>query len=455
MNGRIALAFAVIGVACLANGQTTAPPPNAKDVPVPSRPTVPAGGQDQSLVSGTLSADDAVRIAIEKQPTLEAVRQAVTAAEGRVKQLRARLLPQVGVAGTYSTSHFVGDEPDRLDLLLAQGYGASAMVTQLVFDANHSSDLVRQQKALKTVAIHDLARAKADLALQALESYYLVGEAHRLVGVNERNVANRDSQLQLARSRFNSGLGGADDVLTAQTAKGDAVISLVQARTTEDAAKVLLLQTLGLDPQTPVAVGEDGARSVTIDRFDDFVAKSIDRRPEVLRAKASIDAAKFGARAAKTTSAPTLSGNVVFGTNDPGFPYGGGGYALNFVLSVPLYDGGLTAGAVQTAQAVVKSAESDLKTAQLQVRTDVSQAYLAVRGAEQQDEAAKINVVNAKESVRIAEGRYKSGVGLFLDIINAQAALLTAETASESAQAEVYRQRATLQHAAGLLTPMN
>jgi len=433
--------------------QTKAPPPNAKDVPVPARPTIPAGGQDQSLITGTLTAQDAVRIAVAKQPTLESVRQAVVAAEGRTKQLRSRLLPQFGVGGTYNSSRFVGNEPDRLQLNVPNGYGASAVVTQLVFDSNHSSDLVRQSNALKTVALQDLARAKADLALQALEGYYLVGEAHRLVAVNERNVANRESQLQLAKSRFNSGLGGADDVLTAQTARGDAVISLVQARTTEDSARVSLLQTLGLDPQTPVTVGAEGAETVPIEKFDDFVAKSIERRPEVLRAKASIDAARYGARAAKTTTAPTLSSNVSFSSSDPGFPGGGGGYGIGLILSIPIYDGNLTAGFVQQAEAVLKAAQSDLATAQLQVRADVSQAYLAVRSAEQQDEAAKINVENAKESLRIAEGRYKSGVGLFLDIINAQAALLTAETASETSQAEVYRQRAALQRAAGLLAP--
>ena len=119
--------------------------------------------------------------------------------------------------------------------------------------------------------------------------------------MNESNVKNRDSQLDLARSRFTSGLGGADDVLTAQTAKGDAVIALVQARTTEDSAKVSLLQTLGLDPQTPVTVGEDGAPALRIDKFDDFIAQALERRPEILRAKANVDAARFGAKAAKTT----------------------------------------------------------------------------------------------------------------------------------------------------------
>ncbi len=446
----ILLASVCVELAC---SQSKAPPPKAQDVQVPARPVIPAGGSDQSVVSGTLTAVRAIRIAIARQPTLEAVRQEVIAAEGETRQLRSRLMPQFGVGGAFGTSHFVGDEPDRLDLDLANGYGADALLTQLIFDANHSSDLVKQSEALRTVAQQDLASAEEDLALSVLAAYYLVGEAHQLVEVNEGNVANRESQLSLAKARFTSGIGGPDDVLTAQTEKGNAVIALVQARTIEDSARISLLQILGLDPQTPVRIGTDGAEPVPVDQYDDFVQKALGRRPEVKRAKASISAANYGAQAAKTTTVPVLAGNLNFYTNDPGFPWGGGSYGLGLMLTIPLYDGGLTAGAVQTARAALRSAQADLATTQLQVKTDVSQAYLAVKGAEEQDAAAQVNVVNARESLRIAEGRYKSGLGLFLDIINAQAALLVAETDAATAMAEVYRERAALQRAAGMLAP--
>ncbi len=444
--------IAAIAAVSVAGAQQKAPPPQAQDNAVPTRTTTPASQKDASKLGGPLTAQQAVAIALSNQPTLESVRQAVIAADGRTKQLRARLLPQLGVGSTYYTSRFAGNEPNRLQTNVPKGYGSSASLTQLIFDGSHSSDLVQQAKSLRLVAEMDLNRAKEDLALQTLSGYFITQEASHLVAVNERNVANRDSQLQLAQSRFNSGLGGADDVLTAQTAKGDAVISLIQARSNADTAKISLLQTMGLDPQMPITLTDDTLEAVPVDAFDSFVSQSLSRRPEVLRAKASVDAAKFGARAAQTTSSPTLSSTVSFSTSDPGFPAGGAGYGLGLILSVPLFDGNLQAGVVQQANAALKSAQSDLLTAQLQVRTDVSQAYIASRGAEQQDSAAQTNLANAKESLRIAEGRYKAGIGLFLDIINAQAALLAAETSAATASAEVFIQRAALKRAGGLLT---
>ncbi|MDR3691344.1 MAG: TolC family protein [Fimbriimonas sp.] len=451
MTGRGISLIAVVCLAGVAGAQTKAPPPNAKDMPIPSRPTLPQGGADQGLADRTLSAPEAVKIALAKQPTLESVRQAVKYAEGRTRQLRAKLVPQLTIGGSYYSSRFMGDEPSRLELAVINGYAANASLTQLIFDSHHASDLVRQSDALKQVALQDLARAKADLALQVFAGYYLVGEARDLVQVNERNVTNRESQLELARSRFSSGLGGPVDVLTAQTAKGDAIVSLIQARSTEDAARTSLLQTLGLDPQTPIHFSDEAASPVVVDDYDGFVASALAKRPEIRRAQASIDAAHYGARAARSTTTPTLSSSFGVTSSDPGFPGGGGSYGVGLILSVPIYDGGFTAGAIKEAEATLKSAQADLATAQLQVRTDVSQAYLAVKASEQQASIAKVNVDNAREALRIAEGRYKSGVGLFLDIINAQAALLGAETTAASAAAEVSRQRVTLERAAGLL----
>ena len=451
MKPRFYIPVIMLGFSGIGSAQVKAPPPNAKDVAVPNRPSIPTSGQVPGGSDKTLMASDVVRIALEKQPTLENVRQAVIAAEGRTKQVRAKLLPQLGIGGTYSSSHFFGDEPKRLQLNVPNGYGASASLTQLIFDANHSKDLLRQSKALKAVAQQDLARAKEELSLQALIGFYLVGEAHEIVSVNEGNVANRQSQLELAQSRFKSGLGGADDVLTAQTAKGNAIIALIQARTNEDSARVSLLQTLGLDPQSPVKVGTESAAIVDTDHFDLLITQALEHRPEILRAKANIEAARFGAHAARTTSAPTLSSNLSFSSNDPGFPAGGPAYGVGIILSVPIFDGERTAGAMKEANANLKSAQADLVTTQLQVRTDVAQAFLNVRNAEQQFEAAKTNVDNAQESLRIAEGRYKSGVGLFLDIINAQTALLSAQTSAAIAFAEVSHQRTVMLRATGQL----
>ena len=66
---------------------------------------------------------------------------------------------------------------------------------------------------------------------------------------------------------------------------------------------------------------------------------------------------------------------------------------------------------------------------------------------------AEADVANATEGVRIATGRYSTGLGLFLDIITAQAFLLTARTNLVNTQNAVEQYRATLNHALGAPIP--
>ena len=62
---------------------------------------------------------------------------------------------------------------------------------------------------------------------------------------------------------------------------------------------------------------------------------------------------------------------------------------------------------------------------------------------------ANNEVDNAQEGVRIAEGRYRSGLGLFLDITNAQALLLGAQTDQDQARQALDLARTRVRFATG------
>ena len=77
------------------------------------------------------------------------------------------------------------------------------------------------------------------------------------------------------------------------------------------------------------------------------------------------------------------------------------------------------------------------------------QAYLDARTAEQRVVAAGSEVVNAREGVRIATGRYQAGLGLFQDILTAQQALYTALTDQVTAQEALEAARVAFDRAIG------
>lgn len=547
----------VLGFVCLA-GQCMAqqtPPiaPRTVETPVPPRVQLNSPPQSPDVPGRPLTAEEAARIALRRQPSLVIARAAIEAARGRTQQVRSGLLPTLSVSGSYtnvsslygggttavtagsgtgvttgngtgstgtgttgstgtgttgtggtgtgSTGTGVGSgNPGGTDTgstgtgttgntgtgstgstgtgatgtgstgtgstgpttvtplgsntgSTSTGFLAAATVRQLIFDFNHTRDLVRQSAALERAAEQNYTTTQYNLIYQTKLAFYLLQQNERLVAVNEGNVANRESQLALTRARLNSGLGLPSDVVQAETAVSDAVNALVIARNNAEIARVNLALTLGVDPRTPIQVADTTEPVPASTEVNTLVQTALRQRPEIRSAEETIRSTRFGVSAARTTNAPSVSGNLGVSTRGNDDPFNTGTFSVGASIQFSPFDGGLTQGRVREARANLQSAQAQLVSTQLTVTSDVSQAYLNLMSAEQRVVTAQAGVVNAQEGVRIAEGRYRTGLGQFLDIINAQAFLITEQTNLANAQAQREEARAALNRAIGQPLP--
>ena len=331
----------------------------------------------------------------------------------------------------------------------AQGFTAQATLRQLVYDFNHTRDLVRQSSALERAAEQNLTRVQFDTILAVKQAYYLYVQNLRLVQVNEQEVANRQAQLDLAQSRYNVGLGLPIDVVNAQTAKAEAILGLSVARDNAQQARITLDELMGIDPRTPITPAAEAEPPLPSDDVNGLTARALTVRPEVLQAQATLRAYQYGVSAAKTTNAPVISGDIGVAARGDQFLPQTSDLTIGVGLTWTPFDGGLTRGRVEEARANVLGAQASLTQAQLVVKADVSSSYSHLRTAEQRVQIALADLANAEEGVRIAEGRYRTGLGLFLDIINAQAFLLTARINVTNTLGAVDQYRAALGRAIG------
>ena len=158
-------------------------------------------------------------------------------------------------------------------------------------------------------------------------------------------------------------------------------------------------------------------------------------------------AAELGVSAAKTDNSPALSANAGWLQRGSDFPPGNNTLTYGVAIQWTPFDGGVTAGRVEEARANLTAAQAQLESAKLGVTSDVSQSYLNLVTAEQRVTPAEAEVANAQEGLRLVEGRYQSGLGTFLDVLDAQTALTTANSNRVNAQSSVNQARAALAHA--------
>lgn len=439
---------------------TPLPPP--VDLPLPPEPLT--GGPTAPLTAG-----EAARIALRNQPDILTARAGVETAAGRTQQSRSGLFPIVGVSAGYaytqgrSTGGFItgtggtgtggtggtGGAGSFGSIGSASNWSGSVNARQLLFDFEHTRNLVRQSTALERVATANLTRVQQDLVFQVKQAFYTFVQDTRLVSVNEANVRNQEAQLALAQARLNAGLGLPSDVVRAQTAVAEAIQNLDVARNNASVSRVNLNLLMGIDARTPFLATESGEPPVTIDDLNALIQTALRRRPEVVQAQANLQAAEFGVSAARTTSAPIVAANVGASTRGSDFPPKQDSLSIGASVNWDPFDGGLTAGRVREARAIVDIARADVQRQRLTVTSDISTAYLNLRTAEQRVTTANAEAANAEESVRLAQGRYRAGIGTFLEVTVAQTALLTANTNLVNSRSAVDQARAALSRAVG------
>jgi outer membrane protein len=104
---------------------------------------------------------------------------------------------------------------------------------------------------------------------------------------------------------------------------------------------------------------------------------------------------------------------------------------------------------MREAEALLTSAEMDLEIERLQIRVDVTQAALNIRAAKATFVAATDAETNAKERLRLAEGRYTAGLGNAIELSDAQLAQTTALSQLAQAKFRLASARADLLAAMG------
>ncbi len=426
--------------------QTPPIKPTTPDVPVFPGLIIP---QIPSTIGNEpLTADEAVAIAQRMRPALRAAFEDVKAARGRRDAARAEFLPQFTL--TYSGSQVRVLKGQQFAGSQGVGFRSQSglSVSQLLYDFGRTRAFVRQQRALATAAEHGFATALLDAEFTTRQAFYALQRASEQEQAANGNLENRNAQLALANARLESGLGAPADLVRAKNSVAEATIALTSARTATIAAKISFCRLLGVDPRTPITLAPSQERQTEGD-VTSLAITAIESRPEIRQADANIRALSGGLDFARRSNAPTLTFSANISTRGETDPLTNQTSSVGIGFSWLIGDGGAGAGRTREAKANLAAAKADLEGLVQQIVGEVVQASVEVTAAEQRLTASLVQLQNAKELVRISEGRYKGGIGTFLEVVDAQDALFAAERNVSAATADLHTARASLRRAVG------
>jgi outer membrane protein len=444
--------------------QTPTAPASATPTPVTPPPASTQMTTPTSRVLGrVLTLEEAIAIALEIQPLIQARLSDYLAAAHRVDQAFSPLLPQLTASWSSGIAQSVSTGPrPPLRRLNRSDPRASATTTtvsefaddtragftlsQLIFDFGKTFASTEAARRLAEVAQEDVELQRQLITLTVKESFININFARRLIRVQEQSLERADLNLRSARGFFEVGTRPKSDVARAEVDVANARVFLIQARNAERLARVALNTAMGIAADTATEVQDNLVfQAMALDRAQ-LQAQALAQRPEYKQARLRVSEADARMRRAFRDFFPDV--------NATGF-YGGRRVDLNEIwevgvaLSWTVFDGGNKIARLRETKALVDSAAYTVKSVELDISRDVEQAQLNVSEAQERIGAAQTAVASAQENFRLAQGRFDAGVGTILELTDAQLFLTQAQSTEAQALADYRIGVARLERAIG------
>jgi outer membrane protein len=423
--------------------------------PATLSPIGPSKAPPPDLAGQTVSLEEALAIALQAQPQIQARLYDYAAARFRVDQAFSPLLPQLTaqLSGQYSSSTVLttspltgASVPVQVSRSLEDTLIAQVQLSQLLFDFGKSVASVDAARKLAEVSRYDIELQRQLVTLAVKEAYTNTLFAQRLIRVQRQALERAELNLKSVRGFYDVGTRPKSDVVRAEVDVANARVDNIRADNAERLARVALNTSMGVAATTKFDLVDNLVYVKVSDSAEDLVSEALKRRPEYAQAKLRIESSESLLKRSFRDFFPDVVGTGSYGAVRTDFNES---WTAGISLNWSIFDGGNRLARYREAKANLEASQQRLKATELDISREVEQARSTVVETDERILAAQAAVASAQENFRLVQGRFDAGVGTILDLTDAQLALTQAQNAEAQALADFRIALARLDRALG------
>ena len=370
----------------------------------------------------------------------------------------------------------------------------------------------RAATLLSDAASHIFARSEEELVFNVSSAYFSILAQREVIESAEFSREVLSQHLARTEELIEARKAAPVDALRTEVRLAEVEHQLLEERNRYEIQRRLLANLMGVDDDETREIELAGALSEDDQPRDDesireIVRRAFRQRPDYAAALAEVEAQARRVDAARGKREPTISfeaayggrwgfdgsGDPSAGVGDPSFSInaagapsfstasrlpGGGALAstwgpegfssarfipatgdsadsfrdsgrIGVTVDVPIFEGGQIQASVAKERAQLRAAQHRLRRLELEMQLEVETAILNVTSALERVGVAEKSIAEAEESLKLERQKYNLGRGAIVDVLDAEEALLQAQTNYYGALADYHIAKAELQLAAG------
>lgn len=393
--------------------------------------------------------DSVVQDGMDANPGLRAIQARIDVARFQAQIAGAAELPQLGIDGNFERRRYA-----RYNTPAPPG-GTTVWSNAIQADLSYDLDLWGKARSVRAGALDGVHAAAADARFAEVElqtaivrSYVQLSLAYALLDVYLALQRQQQRTLDITVQRWHAGVGAHLEVSEASTQLAMSKTRVQAAQQQLALARIGVAALVGKGPgygdalqrpllalsasptsstsPTTVPVTMDVTLPATLPA--DLIGHRADvvaARWRVLQADKGIDAAHADfypninlLASASLGSAATFGGFLNLANSD------GVGHGVGAAISLPIFDGGRRRGAYGVAVASRDAAVDAYRQDVVNAMQGVAVQVVSLRALAQQQTSIEETLASARESFRLADTGYRSGITEFLNVLAAQSAQL-------------------------------
>lgn len=389
--------------------------------------------------------------ALKKNISIQQNKLNLELAKKDVEIAKGNFLPNLSANTGGNLNFGTGFDPVSQDRVNTSFFGGSLNASSgiTVFNGYRNTNIFKQAQLGVESSMLDLQKIENDISLFVVNGYLNILFAKENLNAAKVQYEISKAQIEAAESRYNSGVIPKGDLLNTQSTAATNLQTVITQENALDLALLNLAQLLQVSVESfdvaSIDVGQPSA-NLFYNNSSLVYDKSLDRMPEIARAKLAIENSQLNIEISKASFLPTITASAGLSTNY-GFnlklPTGVSntpfvdqlsdnfGYGAGFNVSIPIFNRFQTRNRVAKSVINKEISETRLESEKVALKQTIEQSFLDVRTALKSYEAAKISLESQEEAFKNAQERYNFGAMTLFDfeqvrtrLVNAQATLI-------------------------------
>jgi outer membrane protein TolC len=228
----------------------------------------------------------------------------------------------------------------------------------------------------------------------------------------------------------------------------NARVDLIKAENAVRLGIIVLNNAIGLPGTDHCTVEEDLSPVLADHIFLDAEKLAFESRPDLLSAQKQKSSAMESIKAAKRGHFPVINGTASITYVGTDFPLDHG-WTAGVNMVVPIFSGFITSYRVAEAQANLKVAAANERTLRQTILLELEQGFLSLKEADARIKSSETSIRQARENLALANERYKTGLGIAVEVSDAILSYANAKMSNITARYDYKIAQAMIEKAVG------